>query len=97
MLDAEMTDCEELTSIVQESKYFTHLLIRIKLQELQRTKDHKKIDWKAPERLNVVIVMCVANKTKVTTKACKKNHHHNTQGLMQLSRGDNGKIFPMVG
>ena len=44
MLDAEMTDCEELTAIVQESKYFTHLPIRIKPQELRLTKDHKKKD-----------------------------------------------------
>ena len=72
MLDAETTDCEELTAIVQESKYFSNLPIRIKPQELQLTKDQKKKDWKDPDRLDVVAVICSANKTKATTKACKK-------------------------
>ena len=42
MLDAKTTDCTELTELVQESKYFAKLPIRIKVQELRLTKDQKK-------------------------------------------------------
>ena len=86
MLDAETTDYEELTTIVQESKCFTHLPIRIKPQELPLTKAHKKKDWKDPDRLDVVTVMCSANKTKATTQSCKKYsiaQHPGTYAIVQ--------------
>ena len=72
MLDAKTTDCEELTELVQESKYFAKLPIRIKTQELRLTKDQKKKYWKDPDRVEVVTIMCSANKMKPTIKACKK-------------------------
>ena len=73
MLDAKTTDCVELTELVQESKYFAKLPIRIKVQELRLTKDQRKKDWKDPDRVDVVTIMCSANKMKPTIKACKKS------------------------
>ena len=72
MLDAKPTDCEELTELVQESKYFAKLPIIMLVQELRLTKEQKEKDWKDPDRVDVVTIMCSANKMKVTIKACKK-------------------------
>ena len=59
MLDAKTTDCEELTELVQESKYFAKLPIRIKVQELRldSPKTRRKKNWKDPDRVDVVTIV----------------------------------------
>ena len=71
-MDTETTNCEELTSLVQESKYFANLPFKIKAQELQITKDQKKFDWKDSDRLEVVIIRGAGHLVKATVEACKK-------------------------
>ena len=73
MLDAQTTDCEELTSLIQESKYFANLPIKIKTQELRLTKDQKKTDLETPNRLEVVIIIGAGYLVKATIKGCKKS------------------------
>ena len=72
ILDAKTIDYKELTSLVQESKYFTKLLIKIRTQELRLTKDQKKLDKNDTNRLEVVTILRVGHFVKTTIKACKK-------------------------
>ena len=95
MLDPQTTDCEELTELVQESKYFAKLPISIKVQELRLTKDQKKKDWKDPDRVDIVTIMCSANKMKPTIKAYKKIFKAiHPKDLGNCPGGISAKFFP---
>ena len=65
------------------------------MQELRLTKDQKKKDWKDPDRVDVVTIMCSANKLKPTIKACKKifNAIH-AKDLGNCPGGISTKFFP---
>ena len=82
MMDAKTTDCEELTSLVQESKYFTRLPIKIKIQELYLTKDQHRLDWNDPDRLEVVTILGSGHLVKTTINAWKNNF--NSKGSKDL-------------
>ena len=73
MLDAQTTDCKELTSLFQESKCVANLPIKIKTKELRLTRDQKKTDLKNPDRLEVVTILCAGHLIKATVKTCRKN------------------------
>ena len=71
MMDAKMTGCKELTSLIQESKYFAKLPIKRNIQEVRLTKDQQKLDWNNPNRLDVVAILGAGHVVKATIKACK--------------------------
>ena len=70
-MDAKLVNCEELTTIIHCSKYFTKLLTTVKIQELRLTKDQQKLDRNDPDIMEVVTFFGAGHLVKATMKVCQ--------------------------
>ena len=66
------TDCEELTAILRQSKYFQKIPVFVKVQPLKLRKNDPDTQWGSSEYTRVVTIQGVKRLHKVTLVALKK-------------------------